>query len=77
MTAEGLVGAVFAVIHARILEPERGSLIELLGPLMSMIVLPYLGVRAAAGELKRAADIARIAWHIGNRHTPLQVLPSK
>ena len=21
-----------------------------------------------------AADIARIAWHIGNRHTPLQVL---
>jgi len=56
VTAEGLVGAVFAVIHARILEPERGSLIELLGPLMSMIVLPYLGVRAAAGELKRAAS---------------------
>ena len=22
-----------------------------------------------------AAEVARIAWHIGNRHTPLQVLP--
>jgi urease accessory protein len=37
-------------------------------------------VRAAAEPVAdisapTAADIARIAWHIGNRHTPLQVLP--
>ncbi len=52
VTAEGLVGAVFTVIHTRVLERDRRPLIELLGPLMSMVVLPYLGARAAARELK-------------------------
>ena len=52
VTAEGLVGTVFTVIHTRVLERDRRPLIELLGPLMSMIVLPYLGARAAARELK-------------------------
>jgi AcrR family transcriptional regulator len=33
--------------------PTGGSLIELIGPLMSMIVLPYLGVPAARKELAR------------------------
>lgn len=54
VTAEGLVGALFAVIHARVLREDDGQLLDLLGPLMSMIVLPYLGARAAARELKLA-----------------------
>ena len=54
VTAEGLVGAVLAVIQTRILEPGERPLLELLGPLMSLIVLPYLGARAAARELRRA-----------------------
>ncbi len=59
VTAEGLVGALFTVIHTRVLQQERRPLIELLGPLMSMIVLPYLGARAAGRELKLPApDIA-------------------
>jgi AcrR family transcriptional regulator len=53
VTAEGLVGALFMVIHTRILSRDTRPLIELLGPLMSMIVLPYLGSRAADHELKR------------------------
>jgi AcrR family transcriptional regulator len=54
VTAEGLVGAVFTVIHTRVLEQDERHLLGLLGPLMSMIVLPYLGSRAAARELKLA-----------------------
>lgn len=54
LTAEGLVGAVFSVIHGRLLEEKPERLIELAGPLMSMIVLPYLGPVAARRELKRS-----------------------
>jgi len=55
LTAEGVVGAVFAVLHARLVEPEGPPLSDLLGPLMSMIVLPYLGARAASREMTRPA----------------------
>jgi AcrR family transcriptional regulator len=54
ITGEGLVGAVFSVIHARLLARRRGApLVELLNPLTSMIVLPYLGAAAAQKELAR------------------------
>jgi AcrR family transcriptional regulator/DNA-binding MarR family transcriptional regulator len=55
VTAEGIVGGVFAVLHTRILDEEDAPLTDLLGPLMSMIVLPYLGARAASRELARPA----------------------
>ena len=57
LTAEGVLGAVFAVLHARLLEGGNASLTDLLGPLMSMIVLPYLGANAASRELSRPAPI--------------------
>jgi AcrR family transcriptional regulator len=53
VTAEGVIGAVFAVVHARLLARGREPFVALLGPLMSMIVLPYLGARAASSELTR------------------------
>jgi AcrR family transcriptional regulator len=53
LTAEGTVGAVLAVLHARLLEPDAPPPITLLNPLMSTIVLPYLGPVAAAKELER------------------------
>jgi AcrR family transcriptional regulator/DNA-binding MarR family transcriptional regulator len=64
LTAEGVLGAVLSVVHARLLEraaaPVRNgssrrqpSLTALLNPLMGMIVLPYLGQNAAARELER------------------------
>ena len=53
LTAEGVVGAVFSVIHTCLSEQYSGPLIELLNPLMAMIVLPYLGHAAANRELKR------------------------
>jgi AcrR family transcriptional regulator len=51
VTAEGVVGAIFAVLHTRLLEQRQEPLTDLLAPLMSMIVLPYLGARAASKEL--------------------------
>jgi AcrR family transcriptional regulator len=55
LTAEGIVGAAFSVIHTRLLERYHEPLTELLGPLMATIVLPYLGSAAAARELSRPA----------------------
>jgi AcrR family transcriptional regulator len=52
LTAEGIVGAAFSVIHARLLDQDSGSLVELLNALMATIVLPYRGHAAAARELQ-------------------------
>ena len=78
LTGEGVIGAVCAVIHTRLLEsdqpecgglegdrPERDRFGEagvvpltgLLGSLMAMIVLPYLGPVAARRELERPAPV--------------------
>jgi AcrR family transcriptional regulator/DNA-binding MarR family transcriptional regulator len=51
MTAEGVVGAVLSVLHARLLDRGGDPVVELLNPLMAMIVLPYLGRAAARREL--------------------------
>jgi DNA-binding MarR family transcriptional regulator len=53
LVAEGVVGATFGVIHARLLELRPEPLVGLLGQLMAMIVLPYRGSAAAARELER------------------------
>ncbi len=53
LTAEGIVGGVLSVIHARLVEADARPLVELLNPLMSMIVLPYLGAAVARRELDR------------------------
>lgn len=59
VTAEGVIGAVFAVLHTRLLERNSKPYLGLHGSLMSMIVLPYLGVRAASRELSRTAPEVR------------------
>lgn len=57
LTAEAVVGAVCAVIHDRVLLSERRPLVELVNPLMSTIVLPYLGPAAARRELRQPVPI--------------------
>ena len=72
LAAEGLVGAVLAVIHARLSQDDAAladakskpsaataPLADLLNPLMSMIVLPYLGTAAARKELARPAPVSQ------------------
>ncbi len=58
LTAEGLVGAAFAIVHGRLLRGERQPLTDLQNELMAMIVLPYLGAAAAQREQLRPASAA-------------------
>jgi AcrR family transcriptional regulator len=55
LTAEGVAGAAFGVIHTRLLERRPEPLSGLLNELMAMIVLPYRGQAAASRELSRPA----------------------
>ncbi len=61
LTAEGVVGAGFAIVYARLLRGERGPLTGLQGELMAMVVLPYLGAGAARREQARRAPTALAA----------------
>jgi AcrR family transcriptional regulator len=86
LTAEGVVGAVLSVIHGRLVAErpsgakgsraqgdKPGRLLELAGPLMGMIVLPYLGPAAARKEAERPLP-ARKASSREARRNPLQHL---
>lgn len=55
LTAEGLVGAAFAIAHARLLKRRPARLRDLHGELMGMFVLPYHGAAAARREQERPA----------------------
>jgi AcrR family transcriptional regulator len=61
LAAEGVVGAVLAVLHARLRASAAAGhgqpLSALAGPLMGMIVLPYLG--AAAADRERARPVPK------------------
>jgi AcrR family transcriptional regulator len=72
-TGEGLVGGVLTAIQSRLVGDNRESLVELANPLMSMIVLPYLGASAARGELERPVPVCSA----GARVEPLLSDPFK
>jgi AcrR family transcriptional regulator len=55
LTAEGVVGAVLAIIQARLLAAHPEPLRDLQGQLMGLILLPYMGTAAAKRELKLGA----------------------
>jgi AcrR family transcriptional regulator/DNA-binding MarR family transcriptional regulator len=58
LTAEGLVGAVFAIVYARLLAGGRQEpLGSVLGELMSLIVLPYEGPVVARAEQCRSLPL--------------------
>ena len=59
IVAEGAVGAVLAVMHARLSEPDPKPMGGLLGQLLGIVVLPYLGAEAAEREQRRRAPRAR------------------
>jgi AcrR family transcriptional regulator len=59
LVAEGVVGAVLAIVHTRLREQSPKPLLGLASRLMALIVLPYLGASAAERELRRAAPRTR------------------
>ncbi|HTA15699.1 MAG TPA: TetR family transcriptional regulator [Solirubrobacteraceae bacterium] len=83
VVAEGVIGAVLAVLYTRLLargsssagsngEPggDEQPLIEMHGELMSLIVLPYLGAAVAGRELHKPAPESR------PRMRPMEQLPA-
>jgi AcrR family transcriptional regulator len=54
LIAEGAVGAALSIVHARMLDGGDRALVDLVNPVMSVIVLPYLGRAAARREFERA-----------------------
>ena len=84
LTAEGLVGAAFGIVYARLLKGQRQPLTELLGELMGMIVLPYLGPAAARREqdapVPRAVtprSAQRAVWPKRAVSDPLESVPMR
>jgi AcrR family transcriptional regulator/DNA-binding MarR family transcriptional regulator len=81
LTAEGVAGAVSSVLHARLAAPAGGgrsralggSFGDLLGALMGMIAMPYLGAAAAAKEIERPQP-PRAARAKGTAKDPLREL---
>jgi AcrR family transcriptional regulator len=72
LTAESTVGGALSVIHARLVERNARPLVELVNPLMSMIVHPYLGPTASRRELDRPAPVST-AVTASNGQIPLAV----
>jgi AcrR family transcriptional regulator/DNA-binding MarR family transcriptional regulator len=82
LTAEGLIGAACAIVHARLLRDDHEPLIGLLGELMSMIVLPYLGAAAARREqalpsLPVDSSESRASTRPQSDRDPLQDIPMR
>ena len=77
LTAEGVVSGVLGVIHARLLDPDpdAGKLTELLNPLMSFIVMPYLGGGVARIELHRPLPARSAATPRGAAGTAPAAVP--
>jgi AcrR family transcriptional regulator len=87
-TGEAVVGAVTSVLCGRLEGPASPRLLTLHGPLMSIIVLPYLGVAAAdrerqvappapaagAADLPRARQAALAGLDIRVTHRTVRVL---
>jgi DNA-binding MarR family transcriptional regulator len=55
LTAQAVASGVLGVLHEHVSSSRPGRLVELAGPLMSFMVLPFLGIRAARRELAGAS----------------------
>ncbi len=64
LTAELVIGGVFSVVNSRMLRHRGLPLIDLAPPLMSLIVLPYLGAKAANEELARRPHAISAKQHL-------------
>ena len=70
VTAEGVVGAAFAIAYSRLSRRDGEPLTGLLGELMAMIVLPYLGPAAARRERSRPAPATPAAVPVTRAAAP-------
>jgi AcrR family transcriptional regulator len=59
LAAEGLHASVIGIVNARLIAPERAPLVELLGPLMGVILGPFMDEAGVAREIERGNELAR------------------
>jgi AcrR family transcriptional regulator len=67
LTAEGVVGAAFAIVYSRLSRGDGEPLTGLLGELMAIIVLPYLG--SAVARRERARPVPAMPAGAASTHT--------
>jgi AcrR family transcriptional regulator len=84
LTAEGSVGAVLTIVHRRLQNSEDGEpLTGLLGDLVGLLVLPYLGAAAARSERKRPVPTVPVSFGSGQARAyragedPLKEIPMR
>lgn len=59
LAPEGALASVMGVVRARLLAPEVGPLIELVGPLMGLLVAPFVTGAEVAREVAAGDALAR------------------
>jgi DNA-binding MarR family transcriptional regulator len=63
LTAQALASGALGVLHERLARPHPGALVELTSPLMSFIVLPFLGPKVARSELRGPVEATSAVAH--------------
>jgi AcrR family transcriptional regulator len=58
--AAGVMASILGLIHTYLLTREPGSLIELLGPLVSLTTAPYLDLAGMQAQVARAEQLAHV-----------------
>jgi predicted transcriptional regulator/predicted DNA-binding protein (UPF0251 family) len=64
LTAQAVVSGALGVLYERLSGPDPPPQVELTGPLMSFVVLPFLGARAARSELRRPVNSTVAPAHV-------------
>jgi len=63
LTAQAVVAGALGVLHERLSQPDPGALVELTGPVMSFMALPFLGATVARRELRRPVEAGSAVEH--------------
>jgi AcrR family transcriptional regulator len=71
LTSHGVVGGVCEVLYSRLLSAPREPLRDLLGQLMAMIVLPYLGAGASKQEQRLPLPASELSAQANGQATSL------
>ena len=73
LTGEGGLRFLLDFAEAKPLRDGDGLLLDD-GATVAVVAKPELLVEIAAGASDGAADLTRLAWHLGNRHTEVEII---
>lgn len=77
LAAEGVMSSVLGIMHAHIVTAKPGPFIELLGPLMGLIMAPYLGARGVQREIEQGDELAQAILTGDSRWSPPTEAPKQ